>query len=675
MSPEQEEALYEFLLDRTEPFTLKQVASAVHAKDLRRFGRLSSDIARLIRTQRLAFEVGVNKWITRAGCFAGARFAITPTRIELLNGILIPGHRCVPFANPTLLPFEWTFFWNDSPLPSTSTEADPEEIYPYYSLYGEEFAPQYIAQENSENEKAFNADPYEDPPEVSITTLDMRRFYRETGFVPGDKIVARVRDWKNAAFTLEHVSNDEWSESDLQEWLRVAEEGFTKSFETVGIDCATEEQIAWAFFCGGQRMRDVPSYPLDDFIYEKTDKIETVQFGIESRFWYAGKEIPDFKELHGIHTQSDETPIEAMLFQSDIPISEFVVQSYVRDSLYRNDTDITEIMQRIVPSSIKMSRWNLEMLAAYIIETSEEFEKTYSIFSDQKTGPIRQRVAELHTAVIDLAARLKTSGIDARWLPKHSFIILSQIQQHASLIMENLDIDDEEHEGELNAVDNSLESMGDTFQDVKEMIDKSLDNYRRSNITLVKFGSVQDADWRSVQISIGGTDIWRRLVAPSTITLTDLHDLIQALFSWKKLFEHCFIVDMQESHGNWLDGDNSIKETLPLSVFIDAGLSEIIYEYGTRWTVKIMLLSAYIAASDEKTHCTMGENAAPPEKIEGPLRFRRFISALESTQMPERETAKEQLGGDFKLDEFDIHACNEQIKRIAERIHDVVSPG
>jgi hypothetical protein len=668
MTFEQEEALYDFLMDRIEPFSLREVTSVVRAKDLYRFGRLSGEIACLINTQHLAFEIGANKWLTRRGCFFDARFVISPTRIEILNGILIPGHRFVPFANPNHLPNEYQFFWNGNELSFTSTEAAPEEIYPYYSILGEEFAPQYISQENDENADAFNADPYEDPAEVSIKTLDMRRFYRETGFVPGDRIVVSINDWKSSMFDFERVSKDEWDDNELDAWTEAAEAGFKKSFETIGYDCTTEEQVAWAYFAGGERMRDVPALSLEDFLYSRTDKIETVQYGIESRFWYAGKEIPDFKKLEGLRTQSDETPLEEALFRLDIPVSEFVVQSYVRDALFRNDADVASIMRSIVPPSIKINKWNTEMLAVYIIETHEEFIKTYSVFTDQQAGPVRQRVAELHTAVIDLCTRLERGETDPRWLPKHAFIILSQIQRHAAGILERLDIDEPPDECELSAIDNSLESMCDTFDDIRDMIHKSLDNYRRSTITLVKLDSTPEFDWRSAQISIGGTEVWRRLVIPPRITLGELHRLIQALFNWKELYPHGFIIDCPQKSGGGSGVSNEIKESSSLASLVAAGASEFIYEYGSRWTVKIIILSVYNAREGERIHCIMGENAAPLETIEGPLRFRRFISALDSPNAIERENAKEHLGRDFDCHVFNIDQCNERIKNIAGRI-------
>ncbi|MDR2864695.1 MAG: plasmid pRiA4b ORF-3 family protein [Spirochaetaceae bacterium] len=668
MTQEQEEALYDFLSGRIEPFTLKEITSAIRARDVCRFGRLSSDIVRLITTHRLAFEIGNHKWITRHGYFRTSRFVISPSRVELLNGILVPGHRCLPFANPNFLPNEYKFTWNGSEILYGNTEADPEDLYPYYSIFGEEFAPQYIAQENPENENAFNADPYEDPLEVSIKTLDMRHFYRETGFVPGDRIVVSVSDWENSVFSFERVSKDAWDEAALQEWLNAAEEGFRKSFETLGVECTTEEQVAWAYFYGGARLCDVPAYSLEDFLYKKTDKIETALFGIESRFWYAGKEISDFKELHGIHTQSDETSLESMLFKNKIPISEYVVQSYVHDALFRNDTDIGALLKRIVPPSVKISKWDFEMLAAYIIETFDELGKAYSFFADQKAGPVRQRVAELHTAVIELSARLEKGEIDPLWLPKHAFIILSQIQHHAAMILENLDVDEAPEKNELDAIDNSLESMCDTFDDIKEMIDKSLDNYRRSNITLVKPDSTPELAWRVIQISIGGSDVWRRLVIPPRIKLLELHAFIQSLFEWHELYPHRFIIEGKQKPKELWDKHDNIKETAPLSDLIGSGFSEFVYEYGEHWTIKIMILAAHNAIEGEKVHCVAGENAAPPEKIEGPLRFRRFIAALESNNKAEREDAYANLGADFKAAAFNMQDCNLNIEKIADKL-------
>ncbi|MDR2467341.1 MAG: plasmid pRiA4b ORF-3 family protein, partial [Spirochaetaceae bacterium] len=66
--------------------------------------------------------------------------------------------------------------------------------------------------------------------------------------------------------------------------------------------------------------------------------------------------------------------------------------------------------------------------------------------------------------------------------------------------------------------------------------------------------------------------------------------------------------------------------------------------------------------------CVAGEYAAPPERIEGPLRFRRFISALDSHNDEERRGAQLHLGSDFQKDFFDLNQCNIQIKHVIAQI-------
>jgi hypothetical protein len=648
MTISQEDALYDYLENVTEPFELEDVVAYIRMIDSKRINRLAAEVEAFINSRNIAFQMGNRRWISRRGCFEPVRFVISPTRLELLNGILIPGHRCVPFANPALLPHEYSFLWKGDAVPFGSTEGSPDEFYPYYSIFGEEYAPQYIARDNPENEQAFNSDPYDDPPEVSIHTLDMRGIYRETAFIPGDRFIVRTADWKNGIFELEKTGKDDWKTADLYEWFEAAEGGFEDSFNLLGPAISTEEQIAYAYWYGRSRIREVPAYSLEEFLYEKTDRIETAAYGIETRFWYSGREIPDRKDLDGNQTRPDKTLVEDILFRKNIPVSEYVVQSYVRDSLYRGEKDVSRIIKRIVPPCIELSVQERKCLIDYITEALGEFEKTYSAFADKTTGPIRQRVGELHTAVVELAARLRGGETDPSWLPKHTFIIFSQIQSHAAGVMEDLDAGPTE--AEIEAMDNSLDSMIETYEDIKELIEKSLDNFRRNKLSLVKSGNeTEERSERLIQISVGGTEIWRRVMLPQSCRLEDLHIIIQTILGWK----NSQVFQFSAEHP--LDTNLTIKD------LGGRGVMEILYEYGAKWTVKIILLSQYEKPGKTRIRCVAGAGAAPPEFIDGPLRFRRIISALEKGNDSERMDARQELGQDFDPALFDMEACNRNL--------------
>jgi hypothetical protein len=652
MTENQEDALYEFLENHREPFTLGDVMSFIRLLDSSRNSRLAEEIIAFIDSQNIAFRLGNGSWVSRRAYFEPLRFVISPTRSELLNGILIPGHRCVPFANPSLLPQEYQFFYRGKFIPFSPIEGPPEEFYPYYTLFGEEYAPQYVARDNPNNETAFNSDPYEDPPDVSIQALDMRNLYRELAFVPGDRFVVRTLDWKEGSFALERVGKDEWSQADLYAWQEAAEGGFEDSFKLLGPGESTEEQIAYAYWYGGERMRELPAYALEDFLYEQTDRIEIIPYGIETRFWFVGKDIPDMK---GLSPLPFLTPVEELLNSGPAPVSEYVIYSYVYDAFFRRDKDISALVKRIIPPVVKTPEDSLRLFTQYVAELYDDLSPFYSPFTDAAKGPIRQRLTELHTAVIDLAVRLGKGDINTAWLPKHTFVILSQIQGHAAGVLEDLDNEDSPTDEELESIDNSLDSMIETYEDIKELIEDALNSFRQNNLSVVKAAKTGgDTAWRTVQVSLGGADVWRRVVLPETCSLKELHRIIQALFGWKAGYSFHFALEEQ-------GGRERLELDLSLGGLDLGGGNSFLYEYGTKWTVKILLLSRHEDDGALGLRCVAGSGSAPPEHIDGPMRFRRYIVALESGADAERKLALRELGEGFDPQAFDLEACNRRL--------------
>jgi hypothetical protein len=486
----------------------------------------------------------------------------------------------------------------------------------------------------------------------------MRNLYRESSFVPGDRFVVRTIDWKEGIFELERVSEAAWPQTDLYAWLEAAEGGFEDSFALLGPGSSTEEQIAYAYWYGGKRMRNVPAYSLEEFLYKRTDRIETAAYGIETRFWYAGKEIPDSKELEGVLSLPDRTVLEEILIGEKIPITEYVIQSYVRDALFRKDEDVSHIIERIVPRAIHLAKDKQRILELYICDALKEYKGSYIDFTEQVMGPIRQRVGELHTAVIELTARLQKGDIDQNWLPRHTFIVLSQIQSHAAGLLEDLDSDDAPPESELEAMDNSLDSMIETYEDIKELIDDALNNFRRNHLSVVKSGAAEKGGWRTIQISVSGTGAWRRVLVPESYNLEDMHRIIQAVLDWKNTFPWQFSIDPPDG----TPGRKVLESRLCVAEILKDDITELLYDYGTKWTVKIILLSPYQAGEEETVRCIAGAEAAPPESVDGPLRFRKILSALEKGSEKEQQEARQELGKGFEAELFDMQQCNNKLK-------------
>jgi hypothetical protein len=266
-------------------------------------------------------------------------------------------------------------------------------------------------------------------------------------------------------------------------------------------------------------------------------------------------------------------------------------------------------------------------------------------------------------SVSAVTAMLQKGDIDTSWLPRHTFIVLSQIQGHAASLLEDLDSDEAPPAIELEAMDNSLDSMVETFGDIKELIDNAMNDFRRNNLLLVrnKSGKNDSAEdtWLIIQISISGTKVWRRVMLPGDCTLKDMHRLIQKCLSWNDSYQYRFSYE--------ISGEADIKQLgdkTQIGELFEQDITEIRYEYGVKWLLKIIILSSYSPGKDETVRCAAGEGAAPPEIISGPLRFKKIITALENGSDEEKQAALHELGPDFVPGLFDKEQCNRNINAV-----------
>jgi hypothetical protein len=219
--------------------------------------------------------------------------------------------------------------------------------------------------------------------------------------------------------------------------------------------------------------------------------------------------------------------------------------------------------------------------------------------------------------------------------------------------MEDLDSEESPPQAELEALDGSLDSMIETYDDLKELIDEALNSFRRNKFAVVRPGSESGiVNERLLQLSIGGIDIWRRIIVPGSCTLAELHRIIQTVFKWNNTQSYQFSAEKIQGS---MAPNTSIEELETKSVI------ELLYEYGTKWTVKVMILSVYETRGSRSVRCVAGVGAAPPEFIDGPIKFRRVLAALENGNDMERLNARQKLGLEFIPGDFDMDACNRNL--------------
>jgi len=159
--------------------------------------------------------------------------------------------------------------------------------------------------------------------------------------------------------------------------------------------------------------------------------------------------------------------------------------------------------------------------------------------------------------------------------------------------------------------------------------------------------------------------VWRRLLVPSDITLSNLHDLLQLAMGWTDSHLHEFLFRGQ-CYGP-TGPERGVAEAIDerkvrLNQLLVRAGAKILYTYdfGDGWEHGIVLEKglpvdpnmAYPAA-------TGGAGACPPEDCGGIGGFYSLLESLQNPRHPQHEELLEWVGEDYDPKKFSIEAINQ----------------
>ena len=133
--------------------------------------------------------------------------------------------------------------------------------------------------------------------------------------------------------------------------------------------------------------------------------------------------------------------------------------------------------------------------------------------------------------------------------------------------------------------------------------------------------------------------IWRRLHVPSTTSLAELHDIIQAAMGWYDCHLHQFEVNGV----HYADTEHMLEDTTDearrtLAQMQAGDRIAYWYDFGDDWWHDIVVESVD-RADPALTYprCVTGRRAGPPEDSGGPWGFAELMRALSDDRHPEHE--------------------------------------
>jgi Plasmid pRiA4b ORF-3-like protein len=176
-------------------------------------------------------------------------------------------------------------------------------------------------------------------------------------------------------------------------------------------------------------------------------------------------------------------------------------------------------------------------------------------------------------------------------------------------------------------------------------------------------------DIYQIKVTLLGTKppIWRRLLVPASLTLRQLHDVLQIAMGWQNCHMHEFRVGRRyfgkPSPEEGLMGvtptEDERKVCLP-AVLGKVGAKMIYtYDMGDSWEHSIVLEKQLpIDPSVKYPACLDGQLACPPEDCGGIPGYYNLLEALADPRHPEHEELSEWIGGHFDPQAFSIDEAN-----------------
>ena len=169
--------------------------------------------------------------------------------------------------------------------------------------------------------------------------------------------------------------------------------------------------------------------------------------------------------------------------------------------------------------------------------------------------------------------------------------------------------------------------------------------------------------------------IWRRLQVASSITLNDLHEMLQIVMHWGKRYPHQFDdglfwygQDFTDDFGGFVPGGQDDTKTPLTEVATGAGAR---FDYNYRldhltleglWLLRIRVEEMLPAAKDLRVPlCLGGKRAGPPEDFSGVRDYEDCLGSFRDRQSPRHQAACQLLGAEFDPEAFDLDEVNRRL--------------
>jgi hypothetical protein len=172
--------------------------------------------------------------------------------------------------------------------------------------------------------------------------------------------------------------------------------------------------------------------------------------------------------------------------------------------------------------------------------------------------------------------------------------------------------------------------------------------------------------------------IWRRVLVTASVSLSELHAILQVSMGWKNRHAHLFVVNGGEFGPQGLVGEElpgvRNERDIKLSELLKKPKQKLMYEYdfGDSWEHQILLEKILPRQEgDQIPRCIKAVGHCPPEDVGGVWGFYDFLEAMRDPEHPQHQSHAAWWGAPtFDADAVDLEAINAMLERISTPAED-----
>ena len=345
-----------------------------------------------------AFFRDGDRVVRREALFTGRSFLVTPEAWEIEAGILVPGHRFVPYLDPEVFPSEVVLRRSRRAAAKVEKKFKLSQVLGCFQLLGTEQMLDVLAAESPAN--GFLRSGIQGDAEVELTVFDLADFYREYEFEAGDAIKCEVSDYAAGVVKYTYLSGAKRSAAKKKAFITALEDACAAALRRCE-ELPVPEVLAWSFFLGGETLAQ-PEASLDEFVVESLRIVLSPGAGEGRELRIAADEgdddapAPEVPEGFGI--SSGETgSFPSMLKAVGSSLTSEEIDGFILDCCATRELDFSHFYSRAFGHAAPVFADEAQeaVFTNALEERFEELTTHYDRVDDEIKAPLRSSLMEM----------------------------------------------------------------------------------------------------------------------------------------------------------------------------------------------------------------------------------------------------------------------------------------